>query len=296
MKRIAVIDIGTNTFNLLIVDRTEKGVENVYDKRVGVSLGDKGINNNQIHGLAFERGVNELLRFKKICDDYNVSSIFAFGTSALRNASNSNEFVKVVKSKTTIDINVLSGIEEAKVIHKGVSSGFIIETPSVIMDIGGGSTEFILANESGVVNAKSFEIGVSRINQMFDFEAVYSESSIQNVIDYLNKEVGNQIDDFKCDTLIGSSGSFETFYEVLNQIPYPKSDYVSIPVNTFIQVSDEVIKSSFQDRMANEFIIPIRVEMLPIAAIKIKWVIDKLGCKNVIISPNSLKEGAVFMV
>jgi exopolyphosphatase/guanosine-5'-triphosphate,3'-diphosphate pyrophosphatase len=294
MERVAIIDIGTNTFNLLIIDRFKDGYNSVAVMREGVSLGDGGINSNEIHGLAFERGLNTLMRFTKACKAHGVTNVFAFGTSALRNAKNANEFIRVVKSKTDIDIIVLSGVEEASLIFNGIALGYDFIKPSVIMDIGGGSTEFILATQSGVQKVKSFEIGVSRINQMFDFEEVYSQSSIQKVINYLDHQIGNQLDGFESEILVGSSGSFETYYEILNEKPFPENEFVNISIDDILAVIKEVIESSIQDRKKNKFIIPIRVEMLPIAAIKTKWVLEKLKCKSVVISPFSLKEGAIF--
>lgn len=294
MERVAIIDIGTNTFNLLIVDRLDGRYDSVAVMREGVSLGDGGINSNEIHGLAFERGVNTLMRFNKACKEHGVTNVFAFGTSAMRNAKNANEFIKVVKSKTDISIIILSGVEEANLIFNGIALGFDFIKPSVIMDIGGGSTEFILANQSGVQKVKSFEIGVSRINQMFEFEDVYSKGNIEKVINYLENQIGNQLDGFESEILVGSSGSFETYYEILNKKPFPENEFVNISIDDILGVINGVIESSIQDRKKNKFIIPIRVEMLPIAAIKTKWVLEKLKCKSVVVSPYSLKEGAIF--
>ena len=102
------------------------------------------------------------------------------------------------------------------------------------------------------------------------------------------------MDKFKADNLIGSSGSFETFYELTYQHKYPSNQYFKLYLSIISKTLDNIIKSSLSERQANPFIIPIRQEMLSIAAIKTKWVLNKLKCKHVVISPNSLKEGAIF--
>ena len=109
-----------------------------------------------------------MVKFKDICDDYMVHPM-AIGTSALRDAKNKNIFINDVHKKTGIKIEVISGDKEAEYIFKGVKKTFIKDS-GVIMDIGGGSTEIIYFKNNQIIKKKSFDIGVSRIYQMFDFQ------------------------------------------------------------------------------------------------------------------------------
>jgi exopolyphosphatase/guanosine-5'-triphosphate,3'-diphosphate pyrophosphatase len=293
-NRLAIIDIGTNTVNLLIVDREHNSYTIVYTDRKGVGLGHGGINNSLITEAAFNRGIDCLKIYAEVCKSYETNSIYAFGTSALRNAANSLEFIDSVKNNTQININVLSGQDEANLIYKGIKLGYDFNKRSVVMDIGGGSTEFILADSSGIIDKYSFEIGVSRINQLFEFKNTFTNDDILKVETYLDKNIGNQLDSFTTDNLIGSSGSFETFYELTHQKKYPVNEYHKIDLKSINTTLNKIITSNLTERINNPFIIPIRREMLPIAAIKTKWILTKLNCTQLIVSPNSLKEGAIF--
>src|SRR5688572_7480954 len=141
-------------------------------------------------------------------------SIYAFGTSALRNAKNATELIDRVRAELHLEIEVISGDREAELIYKGVASGYDFKQPGLIMDIGGGSTEFILADGSGVVKAHSFEIGVSRIYQLFQFSDPMSPGDCEKVVQYLEQSTGDFFNDIAPGRLIGASGSFETFYKM----------------------------------------------------------------------------------
>ena len=293
-SRIAIIDIGTNTFNLLMVDRQNNDYKVVHTNRVGVGLGHGGINHSTITSPAFKRGVKCLNKYAKICKQHQVDSIYAFGTSALRHAKNANDFVVSVKKNTNIDIQILNGQEEANMIYKGIKLGYDFNQKSVVMDIGGGSTEFILADHKGIIKKQSFEIGASRINQLFNIGERFTTEDILKIEQYLIHKIGNRLNDFSAHNLVGSSGSFETFYELTYQQKYPQNLFFEMGLNEIQATLNSIINSTLTERKNNPFIIPIRQEMLPIAAIKTKWVLNKLNCKKVIISPNSLKEGAIF--
>jgi exopolyphosphatase/guanosine-5'-triphosphate,3'-diphosphate pyrophosphatase len=168
------------------------------------------------------------------------------------------------------------------------------EETSLVMDIGGGSTEFILADINGIINKSSFEIGVSRINQMFNFSDPYNKWDIYKINNYLNDFIGNRLSTYKTKTLVGSSGSFKTFYSLWSLNKAPLKTFTEIKFSDFMSVLDEVIHSSLTERKSNPLIDNLRVEMLPISAVKTKWVIDQIGIEKILISPYSLKEGVIF--
>ena len=150
--RVAVIDLGTNTFNLLIadVDKQNKTFSKVFNEKIASKLGRGGINNRIIVPEAFQRGVEALTQQKQIIDTYNCEKVFAIATSAIRNAENGPDFVSTVKRKLGISIQVISGDEEAELIYKGNRLACDISQKSVILDIGGGSNEFIIADSEKI--------------------------------------------------------------------------------------------------------------------------------------------------
>ncbi|MBN4071492.1 hypothetical protein JYT72_03160, partial [Crocinitomix catalasitica] len=222
-----------------------------------------------------------------------VDEIHCFGTSAIRSAKNRDEFIKSVEDEIGLTIQVISGDKEAELIYGGVSSGYTFEESGMIMDIGGGSTEFIWSDDNGILKARSFEIGVSRIFQLYEYADPYATEDVQKIEDYLSEQTQDFFDDIKTDVLIGASGSFETFYELIHQTPFPDRTYVELKREEIILALETIIASTQRERDVNEFIIPIRKKMAPISAIKIRWIIRKLDVTKIVISPFSLKEGVI---
>ncbi len=292
--RKAVIDLGTNTFNLLIADVNSNGFSIIHSEKEGVSLGMGGINKNIISNDAFERGLTTLRHFKNVCNQNKVKIINAFGTSALRGAKNSSEFVNQINSELGIIVTIISGEKEAELIYKGVKWSYDFESPGVIMDIGGGSTEFIFADKNGMTDVVSMNIGVSRIYQELKLNDPLTPNDINIITNWLDEKANGFFDGKSADLLIGASGSFETFYELIHNIPFPELiQSIEVPMEELNSTINSIITSTQEERDQNKFIIPIRKKMAPIAAVKVKWVIEKLGITRTIISPCSLKEGAL---
>lgn len=291
--RRAVIDLGTNTFNLLIADTQTHQI--LFQTKEGVALGMGGINEKRISPDAQARALKTLQHFKVLCDQWEVAQIHAIGTSALRDAQNAADLVQMVADELAIEIEIITGLQEANLIYKGVALSYPFEKPALIMDIGGGSTEFIAADSKGPFVAQSFDIGVSRLFQHFTFQDPYSQEDIQRVEAYLTRHCKTFFEQALPDILIGASGSFETFYELLEG-SYFEANGKAQKVNTeqFSKMLDQIIASTQAERDANPHIIAIRKRMAPLAAIKTRWVLQKTQAKQIFISPNSLKEGVLF--
>lgn len=295
MHKVAIIDLGTNTFNLLIATKSNANFEVNHSEKSGVALGMGGINENIIAEDAFERGIQTVLRFKSICDSLEVDQIIAIGTSALRDAKNKALFLSKIKQLTGLEIEIISGQREAELIYKGVSWSYHFDEPTVIMDIGGGSTEFIIADKSGILEIKSFNIGVSRIFQEFKLKDPLSLFEIFEIKKWLDFKTDSYFHNKKCTTLIGASGSFETFYEMIHKSHFVETfKALQFPMNDLNSIIDWVIFSKKEDREQHPHIIPIRKNMAPIAAIKTQWIIEHLGIQNTFVTPCSMKEGILF--
>lgn len=291
--RRAVIDLGTNTFNLLIADTQTRQV--LFQTKEGVALGMGGINEKRLSPAAIQRAFEALQKFKDKCDTLEVNAIRAIGTSAMRDATNANELIEKVATELKISIEVVSGLQEAELIYKGVALSHTFDEPALIMDIGGGSTEFIVADLKGPILAHSFDIGVSRLLQLYDFQDPYSSEDIERVEAFLNQHCAHFFKQQLPKVLIGASGSFETFFELMAQAVFdPQGAAVQVEASAFKFMLDQIICSTQAERNANPHIIEIRKRMAPLAAIKTRWVIKAAKIKNIYISPYSLKEGALF--
>ena len=294
--RGAVIDLGTNTFNLLVFEREFGTNKTVFSTRIAVGLGLGGINSNTIAKEAFKRGVDAIKKFKAICEQEHVSTIKAFGTSALRGANNASDFTKEVQEKTGIQIEIINGLQEAELIFKGVKTVHQFSSPSIIMDIGGGSTEFIRVENDVAKDKKSFDIGVSRILQKFDLSDPLSEENKAEIISFFSSQTNKYFKNNKAEILVGSSGSFETFYELIQGNSYEiENQSVELSFLQLFKVLDTLIDSDSHYRDHHPNIIDMRKKMIHIAALKTKWVIQQSGVRAVWLSPASLKEGMLTL-
>lgn len=294
MKK-AIIDLGTNTFNLLIAELQGKDFTVLHAEKEGVAIGMGGINTNTITEESMVRGEIAIRHFLDVCRKFEVEQINAFGTSALRDASNTNAFLKRLEEKFQLKVAVISGQQEAELIYKGVHQLYDFNKKGVIIDIGGGSTEIIFADKKGVNAVASLNIGVSRIYQKFETSDPLVESDIQAIRNFLEDNSQGFLDQRNEPLMIGSSGSFETFWELGHLEEFPNEpNVVEIAKDIFEATLHETIRSTFKEREVNPFILPIRKLMAPITAVKTLWLMEKLKTEKILISPYSLKEGALF--
>lgn len=296
MIRKAIIDLGTNTFNLLIADVGVDCFHLVHSEKEGVALGMGGINKNFITPDAISRAINALNHFLDVCKQYQVEKLTAIGTSAIRDASNAPNFIDEVEQKLGVQIQVVSGLQEAELIYQGVKWSYPFNESATIMDIGGGSTEFVFATKNGICELVSLNIGVSRIYQQFKCSDPFSATDVSNILEWLECQSNGFFDDKRAHILVGASGSFETFYELTHSSTFPSNQKaIEIPFESLCTSLNQVIYSTQQERNQNDWIIPIRKKMAPIAAIKTQWIVNKLNVKRVFVSPYSLKEGALSL-
>src|SRR5665213_2071248 len=121
MSRVAVIDLGTNIFNLLIAEvNTDKTYQRIIQNKIVVKLGEGCINEGFIAPAPFDRGIDALKTYSKLIKKHKVEKVYAFATSAVRGASNGLEFVAKAKEETNIDVQLISGDKEAELIYYGV--------------------------------------------------------------------------------------------------------------------------------------------------------------------------------
>ncbi|MEJ7693885.1 hypothetical protein [Daejeonella sp.] len=159
-NRVAILDLGTNTFHLLIADISSGGPEVVYQDTIAVKLGEGGISRCDISKEAFERGLKAIRAFKEAIDHHQVTRVKSAATSAIRSASNGADFIEKIKSETGLNLEIIDGEREAELIYIGVRAAVNLEQMSLIVDIGGGSVEFILCDKNRIVWKRSFEVGV----------------------------------------------------------------------------------------------------------------------------------------
>ena len=296
------MDLGTNTFHLLIAEGDIANFREVVHQHIAVKIGEGGINKGIITPAAFERGLATMRNFQKEIAANHVQKIKAIATSALRSASNGVDFIQQVKAETGIEIEIIDGDREAEYIYKGVKATGILSTQnSLIMDIGGGSVEFIICNNKQLIWKQSFEIGAARLMEMFHRTDPIPADAIEALDLYLENTLTSLFtaaENTIIDNLIGSSGAFETFAELIETERTDSFDLKKVKAYNFdetelLEITGQLIRSCHGERLANKKIIPVRVDMIVVASLITRYIIQKLSIKNVQLCTYSLKEGVL---
>jgi len=168
LRRVASIDIGTNTILLLIAKVGEGIIHPLFEIETVARLGENVQRNGMLLKEAMERGFQTLSQYSKRCREMEVQEIFAAGTSALREAKNSEEFLELIKEKLDLSIEVISGEEEAQLSFLAVAKDLQVrEKPILVVDVGGGSTEFILGRDNQINQWISLPLGSVRFTEQF---------------------------------------------------------------------------------------------------------------------------------
>jgi exopolyphosphatase / guanosine-5'-triphosphate,3'-diphosphate pyrophosphatase len=291
--RLGVIDCGTNTFHLLIAEAQGNGRFDVlFKQRQYVRLGEDGL--TFIGQGPFQRGVACIESFKNIMAESGVARARTFGTEALRRASNTQDFIRAVQEATGVEIQLISGDEEARLIHLGVMQAvppFLGK--ALIMDIGGGSVEFIICSEQEVFWAQSFPVGVQVLYSAFqkndpisagDLAALewHLEQTLQPLFTALRKH--------QTPLLLGASGSFEVVEDFLVERKHHPL-FSIVPVDDYYYLHGKMIASSLAQRKNMPKLPSERVELIVVAFVLIDFVIRKAGIRQIITSAYAMKEG-----
>lgn len=295
-QRYAVIDIGTNTFHLLISEPGTNGIglREVFRSRDFIKLAENGIETLSIQAL--ERGMNTLLRFRQELDEYEVpmEKVIALGTAALRTATNGPAFREEVKERTGIDIQIISGDREAALIARGA----LLAIPSprekvLIMDIGGGSVEFIIADQHQVYWAQSFPVGVAVLYRRFQHHEPIAAEEIAAVRAFLQEQLAPlavALQRHQSIHLIGAAGTFDV---VADQLAPDRSElpYAFIELDRFENFFNKIRKTTQAERYAMPEIPDDRADMIVVALILIDLVLQLAGIQQMTVSFYAMKEG-----
>jgi exopolyphosphatase/guanosine-5'-triphosphate,3'-diphosphate pyrophosphatase len=304
--RIAVIDLGTNTFNLLVAEVfPDNTYKTLYKKKFASKLGEGGINKGLIQPIPFSRGIEALKAHQETILSYQVDKTYAIATSAIRSASNGPQFVQKAKEETGIDITVISGDREAELIYYGVRSAVKLgKKSSLIMDIGGGSTEFIIANKDTIFWKHSFQLGAARLLEHFLPADPIRPEQTEEIKAYLLHELKplfEAVKQFPIVELIGSSGSFDSLAEMIAH-RFHSIDVLKGKTEYTFRLADcegiyyEIIQSTRDNRLKMKGLVEMRVDMIVVSAIFVHLIITALSISKMRLSTYSLKEGVLWEV
>lgn len=298
--RIAVIDLGTNTCNIIIADRSQNGSYQALERgTIPVKLGKGGINNRTILPDATERAVSAINDHLTRCRNWGVERVLAVATSAVRSAENKEEFEQIIQNRTGLSLTVISGEEEASFIFEGVRQALdFSQGNQLILDIGGGSNELIIAGPEGELWKHSFNLGMARIVEKFDISNPISLSELNLMNDYFHDNLDllwKACEKFQPRWLVGCAGAFNTMMDVLKG-SRPKDrfyEYEEILISQFNEFHKNIVNSTYEERLNMPGMFPIRAEMMLPASIFIHTIVQQLNMQKIVVTGYSLREGLV---
>ena len=300
-NKIGIIDMGTNTFHLMLAEADDRGYHITYRDRLAVKIGKGGIN----HGMITEEGIHRALlamqSFKNVMDQHGVTKSYAFGTSALRNAINGKDIAKRIQELTGIEVHIIDGNLEAQYIYLGVRAALGLgDENSLIIDIGGGSVEFIIGNNHQVHWKQSFEIGAQRLLEKFQHHDPILPEEIIRLDEHFDNHLRPLFDaltKFPTSIMVGSSGTFDTLSDIFcEQHGIHKTvEEIETPLSLegFYEIYRELLLKNREQRMQIPGMIEMRVDMIVVACCLIRYILEHHTFQRIRVSTYSLEEGVL---
>ncbi len=294
--QFAVIDLGTNGFRLNIAESLEKGQFNIIHRQsVELKLASEGI--HHIGDAPYRRGLAAMIEFKKTLQSFDIQHVCAFGTAALRMADNGRQFMKTVERETGIVIELISGEREAELIHKGMSLGVpLSKTPVLMVDVGGGSVEFIICNDAEVFWAKSYNVGVAILKQDFHVGDTILQEEIVKIKQFLNDtctELAVSVLQFKPKYPVIACGTLDFLVKILRGSADVPShyDFTKEQFGTFYA---ELTFLSEHTLYNMPEVPKDKVEMLAVSLVLMDWIMWLLAAEKLVASGQSMKAGILY--
>jgi len=304
--RVATIDIGTNSTHLLIAKVEPK--LNTFSielaEKSTTRLGERDPDTGELTSLAMNRAFLTLKRFKDLSESYKVDSLIIAATSAVREASNGRIFISEIKNKIGLDVELISGAEEARLIYLGVLSGMQFRNkPHLVLDIGGGSTELILADSSEARALTSTKIGAVRLQREFMkkdpispqtelFLRSFIRGSMESAIDKVSK----RIEPGEEPVLVATSGTAMAIGALVsnkeNQIQSKLQGY-KISKNSLDSIVSQLIKMTSSQRSELSSLSERRSEIIVPGALILQTIMTMVNANEVVLSERALREGLV---
>ncbi len=304
---IAAIDIGTNSIHMVIVeiDSSLPSFTIIATEKDTVRLGDRDPETGKLTSEAIDRSLATLKRCKELADSLNARQIIAVATSATREAPNGQKFLQQIESEIGIVVNLISGIEEARRIYLGVLSGIDFnEQPHIIIDIGGGSTELILADIHEPRCLSSTKVGAVRLSKEFVTTDPISNEELNWLRAYVRGMLERPVDEIwtnlqlnEYPRTIGTSGTIETLatinaLETQGTVPDPLNGY-EMSRKDLEKIVKKLAAMSYEERLKVPGISDKRAEIIIPGAVILLEAMTMLKLNSITICERALREGII---
>ena len=306
--KLATVDIGSNSFHLLVVEVDDQGNFRAIDKeREMVRLGSGGLTVGHMTNEAMDRAIVALARFADLAQAHGCERIIATATSAVREANNGDKFLKRVRRKTGIEVDMLSGVEEARLIAKSVSYVRDLgETPTLGIDIGGGSTEFwVLAGGEHRVLVSN-RLGSVRLSDGFVHSDPISKRDLELLRGYIIATLARtrrEVSEAGFEKVILTSGTALTLAEMARALesgdagtksaPPLETEGLELTAESLHRITKTITRSSIRERKKLPGLPEERADIIVAGAVLLDTIFSELGIRQAVTSDWALREGVL---
>ena len=302
LMRLAGVDIGTLTCRLLIADLSPGGklIEVRSERRI-LRLGEGVDRAKQLSVVAMDRVLQCLKEWREIIDALHVDAMAVVATSAVRDAANRDEFLDSVKREAGFDVELISGEEEARRTMLGIRSGLPVGVADVLaLDVGGGSTEFILDSPCQNPVVRSIDIGVVRLCERLLHHDPPTDGEVQQAREWVAKETKAAVAEmgsYQTATFVGTAGTITSLAAMAQKLPTYEPARIHnyrLRLDTIQELEQTLLSRRKADRVGLPGLEKGREEVIAAGAIIIRTVMETLGVSNVLVSDLGLREGVLI--
>ena len=303
--RIAAIDLGSNSFHLVVVDASKPGsLEALLRDKEMLRLGDVVSREGRVTPAALARVIATIRRFKSLADGQGVTELAACATSAIREADNGGEVVDAIYAETGVRVQVLSGLEEARLIFGAVRASVLIDPgPALCLDLGGGSLEVMVGGAGGLLHAATLPLGVARLSTELvahDPPSVHDVRRLRERLTASLAPVAEDVAALRPTMTVGTSG---TFCDLARIVAARRTGVVPLSVNQIaisrdelLAVHDHVMAADAAQRLRIPGLDARRVDQIPAGSMVASVAMELFGVSELIVSGWALREGMVLDV
>ncbi len=303
-KVIGIIDLGSNSARLLLVKITPDGAYSIINRvKHMVRLGENAFEEKRLQEPAMQRTLIVLRSFMEMCQQYNVTELFPMATAAMRDAHNAVEFLQRVRKEAGVELQIISGHEEARLICLGVSS----DLPSslglrVYMDIGGGSTEVAVANAQGMECLDSLKIGCVRVTNKFlqDHSDKVPKHVFASMCAYVRSKASHttgRLQNFTLSELVGSSGTALALQNIGHRLQYnaaPTVDQNTLSIEGLRLACKHICSLTLEERRKLPGVNSRRAEVLVAGAAILLTLMEDFNFSQITVSNRNLQDGILM--
>jgi exopolyphosphatase / guanosine-5'-triphosphate,3'-diphosphate pyrophosphatase len=303
MMQLAAIDIGTNSLHMIVVKvRADLSFEVVDREKEMVRLGAGGLDGKALTPEAMQAALQVLSKFKRLADSHRVDHIVAAATSAVREAENGGQFLKAIARQTGIRAHVISGTEEARLIHLAAVYGLGLSgETAVTIDIGGGSVEITHGSGATINTGRSFKVGVIRLTERFVKSDPISARDERKLVKHIDNEVGEYIAKIAkngFDRVVGTSGTILSLGTVAaaaqEGAPVVALRNRRISAKQLRRVRKLLTSVNLEKRLQIPGLDPRRADLAVAGAVLIDTLLKRLGAEHITLCDLSLREGLIL--